>query len=168
MQKGKIDLVFYFSYSDVALKDWTKLGYGYTDMPNVMLHNCPDQVTRVNIDSIDTETFRNQFEIPSRPCVFTGADKDFQPNRYFNWQRVYDDFGETKMKIGEDDKGKKLRVKLKYFLEYLVHQNDDSPLYLFESSIEDMKNGNKMLERVKVPKIFSEDLFSLVNFQVLT
>jgi histone arginine demethylase JMJD6 len=35
-------------------------------------------------------------------------------------------------KIAEDDKGKKLRVPLRYFMEYLVYNQDDSPLYLFE------------------------------------
>lgn len=39
--------------------------------------------------------------------------------------------------MGEDDKGYKLRVPFKYYLEYLVYNKDDSPLYLFESSLED-------------------------------
>lgn len=35
-------------------------------------------------------------------------------------------------KVAEDNKGKKLRIPLKYFLEYLIYNKDDSPLYLFE------------------------------------
>lgn len=151
---------------DVKLTDWSKLGYAYTDMTNVLMHNCPDQITRLDFENIDTETFRKEFEIPSRPCIFRGAEKSLQINRYFNFQRIYDDFGEEKMKIGEDDDGKKLRTKLKYFLEYLVHQNDDSPLYMFESSLENLKNGKKFESRIKVPEIFSEDLFSLVSFSL--
>ena len=36
-------------------------------------------------------------------------------------------------KIGEDDDGAKLKVGMKSFMEYLVHNTDDSPLYLFEN-----------------------------------
>lgn len=54
-------------------------------------------------------------------------------------------------KIAEDDDGKKLRVPMKYFLEYMVHNQDDSPLYLFESAIEDLKDGGKdLIDRYKV------------------
>jgi histone arginine demethylase JMJD6 len=49
---------------------------------------------------------------------------------------MYDRHKETKFKIAEDDDGYKLRVPLKYYLEYLIYNTDDSPLYLFESSLE--------------------------------
>lgn len=45
---------------------------------------------------------------------------------------MYQLYKDTEFKIGEDDKGKKLRIPFKYFLEYLVYNKDDSPLYLFE------------------------------------
>lgn len=67
------------------------------------------------------------------------------------------------LKIGEDDDGKKLRVKLKYFLEYLVKNKDDSPLYLFESSIENIKEIKKCIDYYEVPKYFREDLFALTG-----
>lgn len=58
-------------------------------------------------------------------------------------------------KVAEDNKGKKLRIPLKYFLEYLIYNKDDSPLYLFESSIEDLKDGGKdMIKHFKIHKYF--------------
>lgn len=35
-------------------------------------------------------------------------------------------------KVGEDDSGIKVKVKLKYFLRYLAMNGDDSPLYIFD------------------------------------
>jgi len=40
-------------------------------------------------------------------------------------------------KIGESDSGRKLKVTLKEYIEYMIYNRDDSPLYLFESSLED-------------------------------
>ena len=67
------------------------------------------------------------------------------------------------MKVGEDDKGRKLRIKLKYYLEYMVHQKDDRPLYLFESAMESQKGIKRMLKKYQIPKIFQEDNFDLLK-----
>lgn len=44
-------------------------------------------------------------------------------------------------------------------MEYLICNRDDSPLYLFESSIEDNKDAKTMIHKYNVPKYFSEDFF---------
>ena len=66
-----------------------------------------------------------------------------------------------RLKVGENDDGKTLRIEFKYFLEYLVYSQDDSPLYLFEGALE--RHGTSLLKDFKVPKYFKEDLFSLVG-----
>ncbi len=72
---------------------------------------------------------------------------------------MYERYKDVKFKIGEDDKGKKIRVELKYFFEYLITNDDDSPLYMFESAIEDIKEARKMISSYEVPKFFKEDFF---------
>jgi len=78
-------------------------------------------------------------------------------------QEIYQRYKDEKFKVGEDDEGYPVRIKLKYFFEYMVIQKDDSPLYLFESSLEDRKEGKKLLKYFDVPKYFRDDLFSIVN-----
>ena len=65
--------------------------------------------------------------------------------------------------MGEDDEGYPIRIKLKYFFEYMVNQKDDSPLYLFESALEDRKEAKRMEKCFDVPKYFRDDLFSIVD-----
>jgi histone arginine demethylase JMJD6 len=48
-------------------------------------------------------------------------------------------------------------------LDYLIYNKDDSPLYLFESSIENHKELKTLMKDYLVPKYFKEDLFDLVN-----
>ena len=78
-------------------------------------------------------------------------------------QELYNKYKDVEFKVGEDDDGHKLRMKLKYFFEYLVYQNDDSPLYLFESALEDIKKAKDMITHYKVPQYFNEDIFEILG-----
>ena len=77
---------------------------------------------------------------------------------------LYDYYKDEVFKVGEDDDGNKIRIKFKYYLEYLVYnviflkKKDDSPLYLFESNLEDRKYAKKMLKDFRPPKYFKEDI----------
>jgi histone arginine demethylase JMJD6 len=75
---------------------------------------------------------------------------------------LYHRFKDARVKIGEDDDGYKIKVYFKYYLEYLMYNKDDSPLYLFESSIENNKYLKDVIPEYEVPKYFKEDLFALV------
>lgn len=55
------------------------------------------------------------------------------------------------------------KVKLKYFLRYMEHQTDDSPLYIFDSHFDDHDVAKGLLEDFAVPSYFPDDLFSLVG-----
>jgi histone arginine demethylase JMJD6 len=45
----------------------------------------------------------------------------------------------------------------------LVYQKDDSPLYLFESSLEEIKKAKDMISHYKVPPYFKEDIFEILG-----
>lgn len=49
----------------------------------------------------------------------------------WNHEYFYRNYKDYKFKVGEDEDGCKLRMPFKYYLEYLVYNKDDSPLYLF-------------------------------------
>lgn len=67
------------------------------------------------------------------------------------------------LKCGEDDDGKSIRMKFKYFMKYVKHQTDDSPLYIFDSTFDEKPETKPLLDDYKVPRYFNEDLFSLVG-----
>jgi histone arginine demethylase JMJD6 len=77
---------------------------------------------------------------------------------------LYYRFKDSKVKVGEDDDGYKVKLKFKYFMDYLLYNKDDSPLYLFESSVENHKELKTVMKDYSVPKYFKEDLFELVKF----
>lgn len=67
------------------------------------------------------------------------------------------------MKIAEDDQEKKIKMKIKHYYKYLVHQTDDSPLYMFQSSFNELEGTEDITKNYKPPKFFEEDFFSYVS-----
>ena len=50
------------------------------------------------------------------------------------------------------------------FIQYMIYNRDDSPLYLFESSIQNPKRGVKdIIDDYKVPPYFDDDYFKLLG-----
>lgn len=48
----------------------------------------------------------------------------------------------------------------------MLFNRDDSPLYLFESSIENHTDFNEFIKEYTIPKYFKEDLFNSVNMYI--
>ncbi|EGR31249.1 jumonji domain protein [Ichthyophthirius multifiliis] len=145
------------------LDEWGKSKYYQTNWCKLLKENCPDQIERINFQQISTDFFIQNYEKQAKPCVITNTTNHLEVEKYWTFGQLYERYKDVKFKIGEDDKGKKIRVELKYFLEYLVHNTDDSPLYMFESAIEDIKEAKKMIEKYEVPKFFKEDIFQYIG-----
>lgn len=69
----------------------------------------------------------------------------------------------TILKVGEDDEGRRIRIKMKYFIDYMRNQVDDSPMYLFESNLDDNQHIVSLRNDYKVPEVFPSDFFNLAG-----
>jgi len=73
------------------------------------------------------------------------------------------DLSERGLKCGEDDDGYTIRIKLRYFIQYLQNNKDDSPLYIFDATFDEDRYAKRILDDYTVPEYFNEDLLGLVG-----
>mmetsp|Transcript_41597 Transcript_41597/g.99721 ORF Transcript_41597/g.99721 Transcript_41597/m.99721 type:complete len:532 (+) Transcript_41597:141-1736(+) len=115
-----------------------------------------------------------KYEVDCVPCVITNIPNGYDGGQFVGkwpgadkWQLSALAEDETlvdrRFKCGEDDDERTIRVKLRDFLEYLKHNRDDSPLYIFDSRFDDDRLANQILNDYRVPSYFSDDLFGLVS-----
>jgi len=152
--------------SELQVNEWGKYGYGGQLGDEVIARPIQPEslpIPRVRRCDITVEEFFEQFALAKRPCIIEGAMDDWPAMREWTVDRLLRRMRHSNLKVGEDDKGRKLRMKFKYFADYVKHQHDDSPLYLFETRPEHDPEARKLLDEFEVPDLFPHDFFDIVN-----
>lgn len=119
-----------------------------------------DTVERINAKEVSPEEFIERFEAPNKPVVIRQLTDDWPAKHRWTLERLAKKYRNQKFKCGEDNSGCAVRLKLKYFADYVRHvADDDSPLYIFDGNFGDHERRGKLLHDYCVPKYFCDDLF---------
>ncbi|EFO93055.1 CRE-PSR-1 protein [Caenorhabditis remanei] len=145
--------------SELRKFGWDTLGYA----ESFKLPPPKDTIQRIDGKTISVEEFRRDFERPRVPVILTGLTEDWAANEKWTLDRLSKKYRNQNFKCGEDDHGNSVRMKMKYYHDYMLNNRDDSPLYIFDSSFAERRKTKKLSEDYKVPKFFEDDLFNYAD-----
>ena len=115
---------------------WIKAGHARSGLVEQLRNTVPDLLPRVSAGEVSEAEFAEVYERGSRPVLIKGLCDAWPAVRESRWsvESLLKQHGDDRFKVGEDDDGYAVYVKLKYFVRYMLETQDDSPLYIFDSS----------------------------------
>jgi hypothetical protein len=69
-----------------------------------------------------------------KPVLVTDLTKEWPAQKTWNLKQMVDKYGDVAFKVSQSH-GKKVKMKLKDYASYMQSQNDEEPLYIFDSKV---------------------------------
>ncbi|XP_076308831.1 bifunctional arginine demethylase and lysyl-hydroxylase PSR isoform X1 [Tachypleus tridentatus] len=140
---------------------WRKMRY--SEWFDLDKSKVKDTVERIHVKDVPIDQFIEKYEKLYKPIVILGLTDHWKATYKWTLPRLARKYRNQRFKCGEDNEGYSVKLKMKYFVYYMEHNQDDSPLYIFDSSFGEHPRRKKLLEDYEIPKYFNDDLFKFAG-----
>ena len=158
------------------LKDWSRDGFATTrssEFESLAAGRCEgegaERVCRLDYGVLCAAAFARDYELTSTPVIVRDVPaREGWSAAGWSYDGFFGDsaFRGLRMKCGEDDDGRTIRVTLKDFATYAAQDcmGDDSPLYVFDGGFGDRAGREAVVGAFRAPTFCGrDDLFELVG-----
>ncbi|XP_003382573.1 PREDICTED: bifunctional arginine demethylase and lysyl-hydroxylase JMJD6-like [Amphimedon queenslandica] len=136
---------------------WKQFNYSKTF--SLAKETVKDSCPRINYTEVDQQTFAERYERSSQPVVIVDGQRNWAAGDKWTLERLNRKYRNQRFKCGEDNSGYSVKLKMKYYIHYIHNNEDDSPMYIFDSSFGEHPKKCQLLEDYLIPKYFQDDLF---------
>ncbi|CAJ0603157.1 unnamed protein product [Cylicocyclus nassatus] len=144
--------------------DLEKIGWDAMNLAkNFKLPALQEDMARVDGLTLSLKDFRQKYEVPRVPCVIAGLTERWKARKNWTFEKFLRNYSNEYFKCGETPEGCSLYIRYKYFAEYMVDEDDDSPLCINDETFGEEEGTKTLLRDYEVPEIFQEDLFDLLR-----
>mmetsp|Transcript_82082 Transcript_82082/g.183111 ORF Transcript_82082/g.183111 Transcript_82082/m.183111 type:complete len:439 (+) Transcript_82082:3-1319(+) len=152
--------------TDIKPPEWDKFGYASNNEVlerGIVYDSQTLPIRRLRRCDITQESFYKDVVLKNQPVIIEGAVDHWPAMRRWSIDALEEKYRHVSFKVGKTDGGKNIKIKFKYYADYLRRQKDDSPLYLFETGMDDDGHLRHLLDDFEIPDLFPNDWFALMN-----
>lgn len=156
--------------SELTLDEWQKYGFATRraaefDELAARQDSPAGAVARFKCSEFSREDFWENCESKRLPCVISGIpEAEGWPGfQKWTWDNMAEKHGGVRFKVGKDDNGATVRLRVEHFMHYKQEQEDDSPVYLFDNQMGGGKTREEILQDFKIPSYFPDDFMALAG-----
>lgn len=118
---------------------WTSQGY-LKDFDNFW--EFKDNCHRITTARVCPEKFEAKYECSYQPVVITDCQTGWKAKDKWTLEKLVKKYRNQKFKCGEDNEGYSVKMKMKYYIYYMLNTQDDSPLYIFDSNFGEVRTDS--------------------------
>ncbi|CAE7209977.1 jmjd6-b, partial [Symbiodinium pilosum] len=137
-------------------QDWQAHAFARLNLTSIFVC-CMDNIERVNVHDEKYTDFGQRYQKGSIPVLISGAMSRWPAMEYWKLETFAADFGHQKI-ICDHRFG--IRMRFDDFRNYMEHQEDDTPLYLFDHAFGEYPSTRLLVDQYKVPDAFRDDLLA--------